>query len=124
MHAFEHILSRKNSGKLSNEPYVIQLMDHYKTTQKEFLDAKRYVDVAYVEGYRNGLLYFVLDDKQRSSLPMYYLFGCKEEIKDFKHYTKLAKNARKFDESAYALATKVADQFNEAGVEPHHIPFL
>lgn len=124
MHAFEHILGRKNSGNLSNEQYVSQLMHFYEKTQKEFLDAKRYADVAYLEGYKNGLLYFVLDDKQRSNLPTYYLFGCKEEIKDFEHYTKLAKNAHKLDESAYAFARKVADQVHEEGVELHHMPFL
>lgn len=123
-HAFEHILGRRNSGNLSNEQYVSRLIDLYEKTQKDFLDAKRYFDVAYIEGYRNGLLYFVFDDKQRSSLPMYYLFGCKEKIRDFEQYTKLAVNAYKLDESAYALARKTADRVHEEGVELHHVPFL
>jgi NAD-dependent SIR2 family protein deacetylase len=124
MHAFEHIIGRKNSGKLSNEHYVSHLIHSYEKTQKEFLDAKRYADVAYIEGYRNGLLYFVFDDNQRSNLPMYYLFGCKEKPRDFKQYTKLARNAHKLDESAYAFARKLAEQLHEEGVELHHEPFL
>jgi hypothetical protein len=100
------------------------LIGSYAKTQKQFLDAKRYGDVAYLEGYRNGLLYFAFDDKQRASLPMYYLFGCKKGIKDFKTYRKLAKNADKLDESAYAIAKKIAAQIHEEGVEFHHTPFL
>jgi len=123
-HAFEHILGRKNSGKLSSEHYVSHLIHSYEKTQKEFLDAKRYADVAYIEGYKNGLLYFVFDDKPRSELPMYYLFGCKEKIRDFKRYTKLARNAHKLDESAYAFAKTIADQVHEKGVDLHHVPFL
>jgi hypothetical protein len=123
-HAFEHILGRKNSGKLSSEHFVSHLIHSYEKTQKEFLDAKRYADVAYIEGYKNGLLYFVFDDKPRSELPMYYLFGCKEKIRDFKRYTKLARNAHKLDESAYAFAKTIADQVHEKGVDLHHVPFL
>jgi hypothetical protein len=124
IHAFEHIIGRKNSGKLSNEEYVSHLIHSYEKTQKDFLDAKRYGDVAYIEGYKNGLLYFVFDDKERAALPMYYLFGCKEEIKDFKTYKKLAKSANKLDELAYALAEKIVAQIHEEGIEFHHIPFL
>jgi NAD-dependent SIR2 family protein deacetylase len=124
IHAFEHIIGTKNSGKLSDEQYVSHLIHSYEKTQKDFLDAKRYGDVAYIEGYKNGLLYFVFDDKERAGLPMYYLFGCKEEIKDFKRYKKLAKNANRLDESAYALAKEIAAQIHEEGVDFHHTPFL
>jgi phosphoglycolate phosphatase-like HAD superfamily hydrolase len=123
-HAFEHILARKNSGHFSYEPNVSHMIHLYEKMQKEFSDADRYGDVVYVEGYRNGLLYFVFDDKQRSGLPMYYLLGCKEEIRDFEQYAKLAMNAYKLHEKAYVFARKTADLIQEEGMELHHVPFL
>jgi hypothetical protein len=112
-----------SSGVFSDEHHLSQMIHRYEGLSKEFLDHKGYADVAYIEGYRNGLLYLAFTDEDRRNLPMYWLFGCKEEIRDFGRYTQLAKSARKLHRRAYDLARMAADHIGPQEAF-HHIPFL
>lgn len=106
-----------------DEHHLSRVIDRYKELSKEFLDHGRYFDVAYIEGYRNGLLYLAFTDEDRRKLPLYWLFGCKEEIGDITRYTQLAKRARKLHKRAYNLARTVADHIGPQE-DCYHIPFL
>jgi len=45
---------------------MLQLKE-YESIRAENLRAGRYVDVAYIEGYTNGLMYLLADNKEQST---------------------------------------------------------
>jgi hypothetical protein len=98
------------------------MLRHYETILADKRREKRYDDVAYVEGYMNGLLFLLVPDSRLKSIPRYYAFGYQGDIRTLAEYKKVCKShrlsagAQKFAER---LAAKLAD-----GVEYHHTPFL
>ena len=124
MHGLEDVIGSKKSGRFSNKCTLMQMIRTYERWQKEYLAARNYWEVAYIEGFMNGLLYFLSSDKKDPKLPLYYLFGT-GDITDFRDYRELAKNARTLHKSAYSLAARVvAKRIHTAGISLHHIPFL
>jgi hypothetical protein len=61
-------------GRSSARPKLKTTNGHVKI-QKNNLRAHRYDDVAYIEGYINGIFYLVQDDKGRNAIPRYFMFG-------------------------------------------------
>lgn len=121
-HAFERILNLKHSGQYSDPSTIIKTIKSYDSIAKQKLHESNYPDVAYCTGYGNGLLHLLLDKKSRKSIPMYYLFGCKD-ILDFKQYLKLEKNAAKYHKAAHSMAVKMTNA-KLSGLVFHHRPFL
>jgi len=122
-HAFQHILSNKHSGNYSDPHKVLHTIESYEFLIKQFLRVGNYPDVAYFTGYQTGQLYFLLDNKKRKSLQMYFLFG-REDIPSFKHFLKLEKNAAKYHKAAHKLAVKMASTAQSDDVVFHRSPFL
>jgi len=120
-HAFERLLTTKDSGQNSCPDHMIKHIDSYDAMIKERLRRKDYPDVAYFIGYQSGLIYFLLDEKDRLSFPMYFLFGS-EEIITFDQYIKLEKDAAKMHKTAHKLANKIASRVTD-GLVIHHTPF-
>jgi len=83
IHAFERIIDLYKSGEYSHRCHVIQLIQSYDKISKDNLHRKRYVDVAYIEGYLNGLMYLVSHDRLRRYLPLYYVYGAKYQPTSF-----------------------------------------
>ena len=120
-HAFERLLTTKNSGQNSCAQKMINMIQSYEDLIKERLHEGNYPDVAYFTGYEAGLLYFLLDEKGRRSMPMYFLFGC-GDIMNFEQYIKLEKDAARLHKSAHKMAEKIASTVSK-GLVFHHKPF-
>ena len=121
LHAFQRLLTTKKSGQNSCAQKMINMIKSYDALIKERLHKRNYPDVAYFTGYSTGLLYFLLDEKARRSMPMYFLFGC-GDIMNLEQYMKLEKDAARLHKSAHKMAEKIASRASEDLVF-HHKPF-
>jgi len=119
-HAFDRILSTKNSGEYSCAIRVVRLIESYDDLIKQRLHERGYPDVAYFTGYQSGLIYLLLDEKGRESIPLYFLFKC-GDIMSFDEYIKLEKNAANKHKAAHKLAEMLASRISN-GLVYHRRP--
>jgi hypothetical protein len=82
MHALERAIEMKGTGQYSHHCRVTDVIHAYLKWQKEKLERGLYEDVAYIEGYINGLTYLLMSKDGRESVrvPMYFMFGVKADI--------------------------------------------
>jgi hypothetical protein len=126
IHACEWLLAQAKAGKASHECYIHSAAAQYEQLRSDFLSAKRFADVAYVEGFLNGLVFAISSHKERRSLPLYFVFGAKEDLTTLLKYKKWARKAESLHKSAFKSATRVASKRvgSDASLVIHHIPFL
>jgi NAD-dependent SIR2 family protein deacetylase len=122
-HSFERLLSTKKSGGNSCAHHMYDCIEEYERLIKDCLHQRNYPDVAYFTGYQAGMVYFLLDKKNRGGLPMYFLFGC-DDIATFEQYLKLEKEAPKLHKTAHKLAEAIAQNVKSDLIVPHRKPFL
>jgi len=120
--AFARMLQQKKMGEYSCLGHVIGLLQTYQEIQQDKRKWRKYLDVAYIEGYMNGLQFLITTDKERKSLPLYYVLGHKEDLKTPREYRRACRNAKQLHKAAYRHAVKVTE--NADGIEFHHTPFL
>jgi hypothetical protein len=120
-HAFERMLAMAHTGEYSHRCELARQLHSYEKIKKDNLRRGRYDDVAYIEGYTNGLLYLPLDDKGRKAMPLYFNFGMPEmrTLNEFKN----ALASKRRHKSSLALAKKLAKQAKYKDVL-HHTPFI
>jgi len=122
MHAFERMLAMAHTGQYSHHCELANQIRSYDKIKKDNLRRGRYDDVAYIEGYSNGLLYLPLDDKGRKGMPLYFNFGM-PEMRTLKEFKKALASKRRH-KASLALAKKlVAKQVKYKDVL-HHTPFI
>lgn len=124
IHAFERAIARKNTGYYSNPINIFNAIESYEKIRKDKVRKKKYLDVAYTDGYIAGLIYMVADNKNRKNLPLFYVFGANKDIKTFKEYIKEIKSGNIYHKSAYKFASKRTEQIDSEDLILHHPPFL
>jgi hypothetical protein len=125
IHAFERILSLKNSGYYSHKCNIAASLHGYHKMRKDKLKLRKYHDVAYIEGYMNGHLFLVIDHEYREDLPLYYIFGAKEQPRTSDEFAELRKNSFDYHKSAYRFAMRLSKEKGyRKGMAIHHTPFL
>lgn len=123
IHAFERILAMKNTGEYSFKSNIYGIIQLYEYKLDDKMDKKNFGDVAYIEGYLNGLLYLYADDSMRDNLPLFYLFGYESEIQTFEEYKKLHKDTQINQKEAFEYVSKLAKKLDK-GYVFHHPPFV
>lgn len=89
----------------------------------EKLKRKRYHDVAYVDGYADGMVCFICDDD--ICPPLYYTFGGKGEIRSVREYKRVMAKAARISPKEHEFARKLVEKHGGGnGIAPHHTPFL
>lgn len=125
IHAFERVLSLQNSGYYSHSCNITRTMRGYDELRKAKVKARKYWDVAYIDGYMNGLVYLLADQDTREALPLYYIYGANEQPRTHDEFAELRKRAFDFHKSAYRYAIRLAQkQGYHKGMVVHHTPFL
>jgi len=124
-HAFEDISSTKKSGRFSDPGYVHAIIHSYEIIAKRLRQARRYHDLAYIEGFLNGIACLLADDTTMRELPLYFLFG-HGDIKTLKEYRKLSKRAEELHKSSYVYAKGVVQKLGlkKGDIIFSHTPFL
>jgi hypothetical protein len=124
IHAFERILSRSRAGDYSHKCEVAAKLQKYNSIRRENLRARRYLDVAYIEGYMNGLLYLLADDKERAHVPFYFVYGLDRQPITLAEYKRAIKASASLNKQAKLVANRVVRERLGPGDTLHHTPFL
>lgn len=121
MHAFERMIVMRKTGEYSHRCAVAEKAQRYERIRVDNVRMKRYLDVAYAEGYKNGLLYLLADDDARRGMPHYYLYGAKKQPGSLAALRRLLKGPLHKAASAYAKR-----EVSKLGPEDelHHTPFV
>jgi hypothetical protein len=124
MHAFERMLAMAHTGQYSHVCELANQLRKYFKIQKDNLRARRYIDVAYIEGYINGLFYLLDDDKGRNGLPIYFGFNM-PDMKTLKDY-KIALAKKRYQHKASLSLAKRIVSSGKLGPRDgfHHTPFI
>lgn len=121
IHALERFFSKRKTGEYSVEENIIKVIDSYSNLRKEKLKFKKYTDVAYIDGYTSFLSYFL--KKSLNKIPLYYIYGCEEDICDFKKYKEYIDRKKIFHKDSYLKAVAIV-QKHKKGIVFEHSPFL
>jgi hypothetical protein len=126
IHALQRILAVKNTGYYSHECNVNNAIQTYNEIRKRKLRERIYHDVAYIEGYLNGMLFLVVPKTSRRAIPIYYVFGIKDQPLTYAKYIKANKMAKTTHKAAYYYAKRIIENKYNHGSEAtfHHTPFL
>lgn len=121
--AFDHQMANMGAGQYSHRCHTEGVLRAYEDIRAEKLEAKRFDDVAYVEGYMNGLMFLLADDETRAQLPLYFVFGYDGEMRTYDQFREVADRAEELDPEAFAVGSKQAATL-APGVVFQHTPFL
>ncbi len=126
MHALSRILARRCTGEYSNAHRIHHRLQSYEIIRRQQVRKKLYEQIAYVDGYLNGLFFLVADSRTRRDLPVLYVFGAAEDPRTKDEYRKLIKKAESIHRSAYRSCRWIVDNtdLKVPGVVFHHPPFL
>lgn len=123
IHAFDHQMANRVTGQYSHRCYVLRQLEIYRELQEEKLAVPDYIDVAYIEGYLNGLAFLVVDADERASLPLYYVFGYDDEMATYDEFRQAAAQAPTLHPEAHEQASERAARL-APGVVWQHLAFL
>jgi len=124
MHSFERMQSKMKTGYYSHICNTKNAIKSYHQIRKKKISAKRYHDVAYIDGYINGLAYLLLDKRSRKYLPRYYVYGLKDQPRSLSAFKKARRSAHITHKSSYRYAQKFVRNQLRTGLVIHHTPFL
>jgi hypothetical protein len=126
IHALEHTLSLYKTGRSSAPEVILKTARRYECDLRVMkLENGRYDDVAYIDGYVNGLLFLLADDQERKQIPVYYAFGHRDLISSLRQYRRVLGKLSKGKTKPHRWAVKVVAKYlHTPGIEPHHTPFL
>lgn len=120
--SFQRMLLLRDTGYYSHKCNVIQAIGSYERMRKEMVREKRYGDVAYVDGYTNALYFLLADDEARKVLPIYYVYGAKDQPVTLREFEKLRRQAKTLHKSAYQWVLKGRKRMTE--LVPQHMPYF
>jgi hypothetical protein len=123
IHGFERFLAQYRTGEYSNPARISGVASAYDPIRRERLRAKRYWDVAYIDGYTNALVWLLVDDDDRDSLPLFYVFGAGDLI-TFDDYKEAAARASESHKASFRVARRMASRYRDQTLVLHHTPWL
>ncbi|MDE3022642.1 MAG: SIR2 family protein [Pseudomonadota bacterium] len=128
LHALERAISMKGSGKYSHRCDINRVINTYMNWQKEKRRRGVYEDVAYIEGYVNGLVFLLMSEQQRAenNPPLYFVFGAKFDIYDLDGFINQIQSYPKAHKRAHKRALSLLKHLagDPMAIEFHHPPWL
>lgn len=121
-HAFERMQARLCTGEYSCGDAIRQKIKAYERMQQTQQKDKDFIEVAYLEGYSNGLVWLLATDAERRAMPLYYLPGVQGGPTRIEHYVRFRSRFAGGRGPAVAQARKTASQLRP-GLTWHHPPF-
>jgi hypothetical protein len=91
---------------------------------EKHLDARSYLDAAYLRGYMTGLWVLVNDKKNiANEVPLFYVLGATRQARTFVQYRRVASRASVLHPRAFAAARRIVRGKGDGG-ELHHRPLV
>jgi hypothetical protein len=123
-HAIDRILALQKSGYYSHRCNPVNAARTYEFhLRPEKLRGRHYGEVAYIDGYVAGHLYFLGDDQLRRLTPLYYVYGPDRFIRSFTELRKTLRRPDNIPSRARALARRIVAGIPK-GMTLHHPPIL
>lgn len=125
MHALERSISMKGSGEYSHTCDLRELVKKYEEIAERKLSLGMYEDVAYIEGYNNGLI-FILghQDLRDSDVPLYHSFRTDAAEMELQEFLAMLDNAPQ-EEASFTRAKDLISRIRDPQhTEFHHPPWL
>jgi hypothetical protein len=122
----ERILGLAKTGEYSQRERVLKIASTYEfQVRPRKLGSRRYQDVAYIDGYVNGLTHLLADNEVRKAIPIYYAFGNKAPIGNLKHYMRALRTSNSSSRAEHRWAVEAARKLpDNQELVFHHTPFL
>ncbi|NIK61092.1 hypothetical protein [Kribbella shirazensis] len=118
---------RRASGEYSDSHHVQALIRQYEDLENKAYDDERYEDVAYIQGYGNGLMLLLDDDEFGLSdhIPMYFFYGSQGDsaLRTADEFWQALKRSRRCAPKQRAKAREIA-ALTPDGMVMRHLPFL
>lgn len=125
MHALERCGARMKTGEYSNPSELMGQIESYEQIKREMRKSKRYLDVAYVDGYLNGLLFLAQGVEEPLLLPpFFYAYGFREDIPSIKEYKKFVETGLIYHQRANERAKRLSEYYLKNSIEYYHPPFF
>lgn len=125
-HALDYLKFREKTGESYNPMHIIQALESYTDQiRKQIIKAKNYADLAYIDGYINGLSIPLYNEFKAEDFDLFYIFGIgptnditffKETVAENKIYHK---SAEKYGQKYFK---NILNKDNELVM--HHRPFF
>lgn len=122
IHSFERFFSQFKTGQYSTIKGMEEMICHYTHYIANKEKEKKFWDVAYFLGYRNGLL-FMLNGNEVKDLPIYYILESDKVCFSLKEYTKLIKSKKRSNKYTTYAKKLVKTKGLGKGLIFHHTPF-
>lgn len=125
-HLLERVMALRKAGVYSDRHYIQGKIHAYQQLRKAKSGAKRYGDVAYIDGYINGLLYLLISPDEPDNIPpLFYGYGL-GELMDKQAFAEALGDLPSCHKAAFRDAKRIADKALEHGGDLviHHIPQL
>jgi hypothetical protein len=106
MHALQRLATGRNSGVCSCGPHMIDTIKLYDPAIKTASRKKHYEQIAYLTGYQTGLVFYLSTPEERKKVPLYFMYGCNEDIMNLEQCANLEKEAAASNRSAHEQAEK------------------
>lgn len=107
--AFFHQLDNLSSGVYSHRCKVREKAGAYERLQKEKVREDKWADVAYLEGYINGLTFLLLGQEGREALPRYYVVGYEGELCTYEQFGQVSPSFETLSPDAFRVAKRISD---------------
>ena len=120
--SFQRMLALRDTGYYSHRCNVIRAIETYEAMRKDMVRDKRYGDVAYVDGYTNGMYFLMAGNEERKLLPVYYVYGASDQPVTLTEFRKLKRKASTLHKSAYRAVLKGAERMTD--LVPQHMPYF
>jgi len=124
-HAFSYLMYHADSG-LSFYPHkIFNSIDSYAEIRKLKVKAKNYPDVAYIDGYIQGLQAILFSEEDLENFPFWYLYGY-GPIEDKNDFEDSVNKNEIFHKAAENFAQKTFKEIlnGESDLVIHHRPFI
>ncbi|QOR67141.1 SIR2 family protein [Cytobacillus suaedae] len=125
IHSFERILAMRKTGYYSNPQQVRKIINDYEILKQQKYNDGVYHDVAYIDGFITGLIYFLYNE-ELDWLPCYYVFGYEGDIFDYEGFIEITVNSETIHLESYKYALNIANKIDNKNGDTvfHHTPFL
>ena len=124
IHAFEHFLHHVDYGESLCENKIHRVLLTYERLIKEKKAQRKWLDVAYLQGYLNGYLFVLVVKEERKYFPRYLDLSLNNELRTLDEYRDSLSITEGRRKSITNYALKFVKRIPDKSLVVQHTPFL